>query len=354
MDLRHWHPERCEQINKLNDIFTQRGETGQTQALKTIGSVVDILPESFFKMAEWCRKLGGANLLSRRGGITWSHGNKLSVPYYQAWCTQLATWFCDIARDTRNTCDTRGTCNAYATLCNRATSSYQWCNFPVFVEKIPFDSPFIFDNLLIPIEDKPLYEVALACARQYCRRELSQEELSLFLERSDVPLRSALVLNLEELKNNKLSFEFKFAKQISRSQLVRDLHDDIETLATGYIRLVWFLAGGYVAKNEWGITEDDYRALGNVPPGEGSDGSEGSVRFYPAAFNVVFKSEARNLKTVELLKKHNFLLETLVGQISREVGDSLLRCKGDYKTSTSLYFKPRDIGEFRTIVQEAQ
>jgi hypothetical protein len=288
--------------------------------------------------------VGKVNLFAREAKDcqkNWDKGNRLSVPYYQNWGEPLATWNYNVLY-----------ANSFAALCHRTFDPTKWCDYPVFVEKRPLDSPFIFANLLIPIEDKPLYEVALACGEQYMRKDATQRNL--FLEQCGLALRTAT-----ELIKDRLTF----AKQMLRTQLIKDLYDDTEVLASAYVRLFVFLSeadedfASYlnahpdaypgmtpqtlealrdaIICNNYEEDEDRFKNFLKRYRGEEGDESDEYYTpffptkplFIPEVFRYVLAQEAPRLKTANLLQQHDLLLETLVGQTSHAVGDSLLRCE---------------------------
>jgi hypothetical protein len=176
---------------------------------------------------------------------------------------------------------------------------------PVFVLEKPYDSPLIFHNQCVRIADKPHYEVALACARQFCVTTPKDREL--FLENVDFSLRGALAFagNLPLLDRDKRVCQLRYAGQIFDSPFVKDLYADIETLAMAY-----------VAENgmTWGSEE----------------------------FRDVLQSKAQELKTAGLLAKYPFLREVLVGQVACSIGDLSVYTDN----AQFIYYNPASVNEF--------
>jgi hypothetical protein len=239
-----------------------------------------------------------------------SNDNKpLSARYYQYGCKFLTTW---IITDSR--------WSQFWILCHY-DSTQKSISYPIYVEAIPYDSPFIFNNTFGCIADRPLWETALACGRQLCKACLKDAAYEQFLVQSGLPLRSALLPISADLKPDAKALIL--AKQMFHSRLIKDLYDDIKTLAKLYVKLLVLLLDPYSVAEDWpGMSQAKFAAFKERLDGQNELLFDSKVFKY--VFDYFFDSKIFGPKTRDLWRQYRFVFKTLVGQVLSEIGNSLL------------------------------
>jgi hypothetical protein len=251
----------------------------------------------------------------------WSF-NKWSALYYQGESDLLNTWVFN--KFVNNSVPARALCHLVP--CHGPFACIDDALSPIFVEKIPLDSPLMFGNTFVCIDDEPRWKVAVACGRQFCGAALEDAgagaDYEQFLAQSGLPLRSALLPIASASPEGRPSM---FAKQMFHSRLIKDLYDDIETVAELYVRLLLLASDPYsVAKNWPGMPEAEFAEFQERLKNNNRLLFDQKVFEY--VLNYFFDSKAFGPKTRYLWRQHKFLFETLVGQACYEIGHSLLCC----------------------------
>jgi hypothetical protein len=339
--LKEENPVRDPQTNQVDLIFEERCEALKKapSKLNCIGHVVDVLPPSFFPKVLWFKEFlqfPGEHLFvktpkNQRGNPkNWSF-NKWSALYYQGESDLLNTWIFN--KFVNHSVPARALCHLVT--CQNVFDIDDALS-PIFVEKIPLDSPFMFGNTFVCIDDEPRWKVAVACGRQYSMLPPDAVDYEQFLAQSGLPLRSALLPIASAPPEGKPAM---FAKQMFDSRLIKDLYDDIETVDKLYVRLLLLASDSSSMAEDWpGMPEATFTEFQERLK------DNNRLLFDPEVFeyvlNYFFDSKAFEPKTRDLWRPYRFVFETLVGQALHEIGHSLLQYND---TKKKLYFASSDI-----------
>jgi hypothetical protein len=206
---------------------------------------------------------------------------------------------------------------------------------PVFVEQraLDYDNPFRFSNNLVCVDDRRLWNTAHVLALQ-CYAGIKETGYKLYVAIRSFLESCGVSVNSIPSSDDKESQAYILARQIYRTPLVRDMLDDINTLANEYFRIYQYMGqseGVFDASNSLGLSEDEfyelYRAFKN---GDNCGDKDDLLSLCSDFYTLILKRVVLRMKTTRLWGQHRCVYEAIEAQSLYELGISLFQVDDFY------------------------
>jgi hypothetical protein len=301
---------------------------------KCRGAVSYVLPLSFFRVVSFCKELS----LFCGYGVFKSHASHIcddltSVAHYRA-------AFKHAELEGPGSFETCWDKPDFAKFCQQyeGENSCLASVLPIFVEQsvIDSDTPFGINNNLVCVDDKPLWDVALVLARQYFAKN-TRPDVQSFIESCGISVN-----RIPDSTNTKTR-AYLLARQIYKSQFVRDMLDDVELLLSEYFKTYKYVEKGvFDNSNPLGLSKNEFDKLSKAIDNEDDDDDDDDyyyrrdcdelLLFAPKLYRHILKQNIHQLKTANVWRKHRCVYEAIEAQSTYGIGASYFDARGDEVT----------------------